>query len=150
MLSLLNYAKNKKIIEYAWSAFAAPACESCNSAFSELEGRVKPIVEALMRREAINVGAYVDLLDWLDAIVIAACGPSLLQKITRDLTFENAWKDKVCEDGIKRKIYRLKPIAHTITATARSIPFPKSQWMIGICPVRCTMASALRLTIPMM
>ena len=64
----LNYAKNKKIIEYAWSAFAAPACESCNSAFSELEGRVKPIVEALMRREAINVGAYVDLLDWLDKV----------------------------------------------------------------------------------
>ena len=51
----------------------------------------------------------------LDAIVIAACGPSLLQKITRELTFQNAWKEKVCEDGIKRRIYRLKPTANTLT-----------------------------------
>lgn len=50
----------------------------------------------------------------LDAIVIAACGPSLLQKISRELSFQNKWKGKVCDDGIKRRIYRLKPIAHGI------------------------------------
>lgn len=65
-----NYAKNKEIIKYAWSSFVAPACESCNNAFAELEGRVMPIVEALMRREAITVAAYVDLLDWLDKVRI--------------------------------------------------------------------------------
>lgn len=65
-----NYAKSKETIKYAWSAFVAPACESCNNAFAELEGRVKQIVEALMRREAITVAAYLDLLDWLDKVRI--------------------------------------------------------------------------------
>ena len=51
----------------------------------------------------------------LDAIVIAACGPSLLQRISKELTFENKWREKACDDGIKRRIYRLKPIADTIT-----------------------------------
>lgn len=65
-----NYAKSKEIIKYSWSAFVAPACERCNNAFAELEGRVKPIVEALMRREGITVAAYLDLLDWLDKVRI--------------------------------------------------------------------------------
>ncbi|MGJ8696046.1 MAG: type II CRISPR RNA-guided endonuclease Cas9 [Verrucomicrobiaceae bacterium] len=51
----------------------------------------------------------------LDAIVIAACSPSLLQKISKELTFENKWREKACDDGIKRRIYRLKPVADTIT-----------------------------------
>ena len=65
-----NYAKNKEIIKYAWSSFVAPACEACNNDFAELEGRVKPIVEAMIQREAITVAAYLDLLDWLDKVRI--------------------------------------------------------------------------------
>lgn len=51
----------------------------------------------------------------LDAIVIAACDPSLLQKISRELTFENKWKDKTDEQGRPLRIYRLKPVADSIT-----------------------------------
>jgi len=58
----------------------------------------------------------------LDAIVIAACGPSLLQKISRELTFKNNWKDKTDEHGHPIRIYRLKPIAHSITPPWTSFP----------------------------
>jgi hypothetical protein len=62
-----NY-ESDKIIQFSWSNFVAPACEACNNRFSQLEARVKPHVEALTRREAITVSAYVDLLDWLDKV----------------------------------------------------------------------------------
>lgn len=51
----------------------------------------------------------------LDAIVIAACSPSLLQKISKELTFQNNWKDKANDQGHPVRIYRLKPVADTIT-----------------------------------
>lgn len=58
----------------------------------------------------------------LDAIVIAACGPSLLQKISKELTFQNHWKDKTNEQGQPIRIYRLKPIADTITPPWENFP----------------------------
>lgn len=51
----------------------------------------------------------------LDALVIAACNPSLVQKVSRELTFQNTWTDKADDDGVQWKVYRLKPIAHTIS-----------------------------------
>jgi hypothetical protein len=62
----INYAKGKKPIEYSWSNFVAPACDDCNNTYSKMEGRIKPIVEALGRRKALPVSAYIELLDWLD------------------------------------------------------------------------------------
>ncbi|SCB52340.1 hypothetical protein GA0061099_10316 [Bradyrhizobium yuanmingense] len=67
---LPNYAKGRTPIEYSWSNFVAPACDDCNNAYSEMEGRIKPIVEALGRREALPVSAYIELLDWLDKVRI--------------------------------------------------------------------------------
>jgi hypothetical protein len=64
----INYAKGKKTIEYSWSNFVAPACDACNNTYAALEARIKPIVEALGRREALSVNAYVELLDWLDKV----------------------------------------------------------------------------------
>lgn len=51
----------------------------------------------------------------LDALVIAACDPSLLKKISRELNFENKWKEKTDEQGRPLRIYRLKPVADSIT-----------------------------------
>ncbi|GHC65798.1 type II CRISPR RNA-guided endonuclease Cas9 [Roseibacillus persicicus] len=46
----------------------------------------------------------------LDAIVIAACDRSLLQKVTKELKYENHWKDKQDEESKEKiRIYRLKP-----------------------------------------
>jgi len=81
---------------------------------------------ALLRKQwGLNSLLRHDLLDLknredhrhhaLDAIVIAACGPSLLQKITRELTFDNAWKEIVTDEGKEKKVYRLKPVANAIT-----------------------------------
>lgn len=65
-----NYDKDKEPIRYSWSNFVAPACNACNGRYADLEGQVKPIIEALQRREALPVSAYIDLLDWLDKVRI--------------------------------------------------------------------------------
>ncbi|MGO4172489.1 HNH endonuclease [Bosea sp. TAF32] len=67
-----NYAKGKEIIKYSWSNFVAPACDDCNNKFASLEARIKPVVETLMRCEALTVADYVELLDWLDKVRIGA------------------------------------------------------------------------------
>jgi len=51
----------------------------------------------------------------LDAIVIAACDPGLIQKISKELTFQNHWRDKTNDQGQPVRIYRLKPVADNIT-----------------------------------
>jgi hypothetical protein len=64
----INYEKGKKVIEYSWSNFVAPACDACNNRYAEMESRMKPIIEGLQRRETLPVHAYVELLDWLDKV----------------------------------------------------------------------------------
>ena len=56
----------------------------------------------------------------LDAIVIATCSPSLLQKISKELRYENKWREKMGEDGVTRRIYHLKPVADAITPPWKS------------------------------
>jgi len=65
-----NYDKDKEPIRYSWSNFVTPACNACNDQYANLEGQVKPIIEALQRREALPVSAYIYLLDWLDKVRI--------------------------------------------------------------------------------
>jgi hypothetical protein len=65
-----DFARAKKAIRYSWSNYVAPACDRCNNKFSKLEDQIKPMVEALQRRETLSVGDYVELLDWLDKIRI--------------------------------------------------------------------------------
>jgi hypothetical protein len=62
----------RRPIRFSWSNFVAPACEACNQKYSDLEDRAKLSVEALWCREGLSVGAYVELLDWLDKIRIGA------------------------------------------------------------------------------
>lgn len=81
---------------------------------------------AFLRRQwGLNSLLRHDLLDLknredhrhhaLDAIVIAACGPALLQKIARELNFQNNWREKTTDQGKQIRIYRLKPVADAIT-----------------------------------
>jgi len=85
---------------------------------------------AFLRRQwGLNSLLRHDLLDLknredhrhhaLDAIVIAACTPSLLQKISRELNFQNNWREKTTDQGKPIRIYRLKPVADGIT-----LPWP--------------------------
>jgi hypothetical protein len=64
----LDFARNQRPIHYSWSNYVAPACDVCNNKFSQLEERIKPRVEALIRRETLSVADYVELLDWLDKV----------------------------------------------------------------------------------
>lgn len=65
----IGYDFNRRSpINFSWSSFVAPACETCNNKYSDLEGRAKLSVEALLRRESLSVGAYLEILDWLDKI----------------------------------------------------------------------------------
>lgn len=65
-----NFKKDKAPIRYSWSNFVAPACDECNNKYAALEAQVKVHVEALQRREALSVSAYIALLDWLDKVRI--------------------------------------------------------------------------------
>lgn len=61
--------ENGEIIEFAWDQLVVPACKSCNSYYGEaLEGKLKPIIEALLNREEICVSEHLLLLDWLDKV----------------------------------------------------------------------------------
>lgn len=65
----LGYNFNtKKEVAFAWQSLVVPACEKCNGEYATLEGQVKPIVEAILRREAIQALAYLSLFDWLDKV----------------------------------------------------------------------------------
>lgn len=65
-----NFNKDKAPIRYSWSQYVAPACDTCNNDYADFEARNKYSVEALLRRQALPVSAYVDLLDWLDKVRI--------------------------------------------------------------------------------
>ena len=53
---------------FSFSAFTFPACESCNNKFSELEGRAKPVVKAILERKPLGASHWDTFLDWLDKI----------------------------------------------------------------------------------
>lgn len=62
-----NY-KTQKEISFDWTSLTVPACEACNTEFSELEGKTRPLVETLLERGALCSGDYFVLLDWLDKV----------------------------------------------------------------------------------
>ena len=50
--------------------FQFPACESCNTRYSDLEGRAKGYVERLLGKANLLASEWDDLLDWFDKIRI--------------------------------------------------------------------------------
>src|SRR5688500_15453010 len=63
VVNLGTHFKSNKTIRFSWSSLVMPSCQACNNSYSELEGQVKPIVEALTRRETLPAAAYLPLLD---------------------------------------------------------------------------------------
>jgi hypothetical protein len=59
-----------KTIRFSWSTLVAPSCEVCNSAYSDLEDKVKPLIESLIARRNLRGADYIVLLDWLDKVRI--------------------------------------------------------------------------------
>lgn len=50
--------------------FTFPACEKCNSEFSNLEALVKPVVEKILAGQPVNAVELHNLLDWFDKVRI--------------------------------------------------------------------------------
>lgn len=64
-----NFEKGKTV-RFDWSSFCVPACEACNSEYSDLEGRARSYVLTLLDRGALTSIEYSDFLDWLDKVRI--------------------------------------------------------------------------------
>ncbi|MXI46137.1 hypothetical protein GRW89_06415 [Pseudomonas moraviensis] len=62
-----NY-KAQKEISFDWTSLVMPACEACNTEFSELEGVIRPLIEVLLQRGELYSKDYFALLDWLDKV----------------------------------------------------------------------------------
>ncbi len=56
--------------EFSFDSFAFPACDKCNSAFSNLETRAKSIVETILDRGSLTSYHWDTFLDWLDKVRI--------------------------------------------------------------------------------
>jgi len=54
--------------EFAFDAFAFPACTRCNTVFGKLETAAQKVIESLLNREAVPHLAMHILLDWLDKV----------------------------------------------------------------------------------
>jgi hypothetical protein len=65
-----NWATGKEII-FNFSSFTFPACERCNNAFAEIEGKVKLIMIKILNDEAITTKEILLLLDWFDKVRIS-------------------------------------------------------------------------------
>lgn len=62
-----NY-KNGRTVKFDWLNFCVPACESCNTEFSNLEGRAKSYVLTLLDRGPLTSIEYFDFMDWIDKV----------------------------------------------------------------------------------
>lgn len=54
--------------KYSYISFQFPACSACNSKYSELEGKIKNILEKIFNNEIIHEIEICLLLDWFDKI----------------------------------------------------------------------------------
>lgn len=57
-------------IGVAFGSFKFPACEKCNSEFSQLESQVKPIVVKILSSQPVSAIELSLLLDWFDKVRI--------------------------------------------------------------------------------
>lgn len=62
--------KTGKPREFIYKAFTFPACEECNSLFSELENKTKSVLLRLLSEEALSNNDFICLLDWFDKVRI--------------------------------------------------------------------------------
>lgn len=55
---------------FAADQFQFPACEACNSRYSDLEGRSKASMTKLLNEQTLDATEWDDLLDWFDKVRI--------------------------------------------------------------------------------
>jgi hypothetical protein len=60
----------KRQRKFAADQFQFPACEDCNGAYSDLEGRAKSHVTKLIAAEPLTAQQWDELLDWFDKVRI--------------------------------------------------------------------------------
>lgn len=56
--------------EFSYKSFTFPACEKCNSLFSNLERKTKPIILKLLDEKPLSKNDFYILLDWFDKVRI--------------------------------------------------------------------------------
>lgn len=75
-----------RIRSYSFNHFQFPACTTCNSEFSELEGRVKQYVIRIFEKDYFTNFEIDDLLDWFDKVRIGLwLGYVILDKTIEDV-----------------------------------------------------------------
>lgn len=70
---VVNFGTNfrdGRTIRFDWLNFCVPACERCNTEYSDLEGRAKNYVLTILARGALSSVEYSDFMDWLDKVRI--------------------------------------------------------------------------------
>ncbi|MGX1112958.1 hypothetical protein ACSSVW_002365 [Pseudoalteromonas sp. MBR-15] len=82
LLKLTGYDKGKASVGSNWKtgeefifnmkAYTFPSCTSCNTKFGEIEGKIKPIIEMLMKDQDVTATDLELLLDWFDKVRISA------------------------------------------------------------------------------
>jgi hypothetical protein len=60
----------RQMREFRYSSLTVPACKQCNSRYSELEGRIKPIILAILNDGPVGHNDLHLLLDWFDKVRI--------------------------------------------------------------------------------
>ncbi|MGO4320837.1 hypothetical protein [Pseudomonas sp. KB_12] len=93
-----NWATGKEIV-FPGKNYTFPACDSCNNQFSDLEGKVKSIVERLCEDVDVSGTDLELLLDWFDKIRAGAwLGVSYMNKEVFGLPPNHYIRDRI---GVK-------------------------------------------------
>lgn len=54
--------------EFSFNSFKFPSCEGCNSRFSNLEAKTRPIMLSLLNQRPVSQSDLTTLLDWFDKV----------------------------------------------------------------------------------
>jgi len=66
-------------IVFPWKKYTFPACKTCNEKYSELEGKIKVVIEKLLDFDELSQIDINNLLDWFDKVRIGLwLGQSLI------------------------------------------------------------------------
>lgn len=66
----INYFDPKPFKKFAFDQFTFPACEKCNSAYSNFEGEVKTVLQKILDKNNITENEIDLMLDWFDKVRI--------------------------------------------------------------------------------